>query len=138
MRSLFASSPFSANFQPFRMAGPAMAGVLDDLEDTLNEITGLVDNLIEQVPVGALKSEYEQRRNACMKENIVKRYDCLYDLFQDIRKGVDGDTEEPPPRPVFQPSQTQQPEESGFPYLWVGAAGAAAIALIYFVVTSVK
>lgn len=134
MRSLFSSSPFANDFQAFQLGGarpPMMQGFLDDAEKAAEQVAGWIDDIIKDVPVGTLKSSYEKRRDDCLKENIIKRYDCLYELFQDIKREVRGDDDDkPPPKPTFTPPKK---EEDTFPYLWVGLAGAGALALIYFI-----
>lgn len=100
---------------------------LSDIENLLEEF----DNLIGQVPVGAVRGSFETRRDGCVAEgNLYKRYKCMYDLFQDIKahlkNGGNGVTPTPTPTPT-------KPPEDTFPWVPVGiAAGIGVAALLYF------
>lgn len=104
-----------------------MSGPFDDL---LRQVEGLlpeIDDLIKDVPVD-LAGNFEERRDKCLDEPITSRYQCLYALFQDIKKAIrNGDDKRPPPTPT---TDDKKPKEE-FPWIWVAAGGVALAAVVF-------
>lgn len=101
---------------------------LDDLEKLLGDF----DDLLAEIPVGALKDSFEKRRDECLeKDNPYNRYTCLYQLAQDIKAHLEDEDKKPP---ATKDDTGRQPEENGFPWVPVGiAAGIGTAALLYLI-----
>jgi len=137
--TIFSASPFRGGYShavvPFRLGGGRVDGVLDFLgldEDDAEGLLKPLDEAIAAVPVGALKSDFEKRRDGCMAEKIISKYKCLYDLFQDVKSAIkDGDQAPPTGGTPTGGAKTTPPSE--FPWVPVGiAAGVGVAALLYF------
>lgn len=101
--------------------------VSDILPDDITGILGELDSLIAKLPVN-LVGQYSARRDECLKENILKKYKCLYNLAQDIKKSAQsGGGQGLPVNPPI--STTTAPSE--FPIIPVVIGGVAAAALVY-------
>ena len=128
MRTLYTMAPFRREELSYLGAGVGMGDILDDAEKLVVPLLKDLDDLIAKVPVEKA-GPFKTRRDECLAESSVKKYACLYTLFQDIKDAVEGGSGGAAP-----PSSTPPPK-SGFPWLWVGLAGAAVVGLVAVLAT---
>lgn len=139
MRTVFQTSPFGRNSITVERTGWRPVAGLGQGEDLLDSFGGLAEeldelsdnllDLIDEVPVGSVKKEFETRRDECMTKSTFSKYNCLYDLFQDIKAHLKGQGAAlPPPK-----TPTKKPEPSTFPYIPVAIGSVALVALIYVI-----
>jgi len=128
-RSIFHSSPFRPSYgvQPVRVMGqPVFQGnFFDDL--TGGDVGGILkdlDDLFLKLPV-EVAGNYSKRRDECIAKPLISQYKCLYDLFQDMKKAVEGKTPAPVPLPP------PPPPKSELPILPIAIGGVAAVTLLY-------
>lgn len=127
-RSIFQSSPFRPAYglQPIRQQATMGQGILDELGGDANAINNELESWIRQLPVD-VAGHFSQRRDACLAKPIISQYKCLYDLFQDIKKAVEGKNQPPP---VVVPPPT--PPSSGLPILPIAIGAVALAGILYF------
>ncbi len=135
-RSLFSVSPFRPSYglQPVGRLGQDF---LEDLGlDDIDELTGQLDDVIAQLPVGTA-GPFAKRRDECVaKSNVLEKYKCLYDLFQDVKGALRGEEEKQPP--VQPPAPRPAAKEGGFPIVPVAIGGIVVIGVAYMIIRGGK
>lgn len=134
MRTIFGAEVFGGrSFQPFSLAqarAPEQAfSVVGDILEAIGVSEDDINDLLAKVPketLGAYQKRFEECR--AMGVTTAKGAACMYDLYQDMKKDVDGKPAAPPPPPP-------RPPEAGFPILPVAIGGLAAAALVVFLAT---
>ncbi len=146
--TFFSASPFKPKGYNQAVAPVHQLGLnLDDLVDFFGDFLGVedlnagnvdeflakLDSVIDELPVGAVKSGYSSRRAECMAKGVPSKYLCLWDLFQDVKRTLrDGDGIIP--SPGTPPATPPPPRADEFPWVPVGiAAGIGTAALLYLV-----
>lgn len=131
-RSMFQASPFRASYgvQPMRaiMGQQTFQGnLLDDITGS-GDVGGLLrdlDDLTLKLPVD-VAGNFSKRRDECIAKPLISQYKCLYDLFQDMKKAVEGKDGKPAPPPPPPP-----PPKAEFPIVPVAIGAVAAVAILY-------
>ncbi len=146
--TLFSASPFKPKGYDQAVTPVHQLGLnLDDFVDFFGDFLGVddlnagnvdeflskLDSVIDELPVGAVKSGYTTRRAECMAKGVPSKYLCLWDLFQDVKRTIrngDGVT----PTTVTPPAVPPPSRAAEFPWVPVGiAAGIGTAALLYLV-----
>jgi hypothetical protein len=127
-RSIFQSSPFRPAYglQPIRQQATMGQSIFDELGGDVTAINTELDSWIKQLPVD-VAGHFSQRRDACLAKPIISQYKCLYDLFQDIKKAVEGKNQTPPVVPPPSPAPS-----SGLPILPIAIGAVALAGVLYF------
>jgi len=124
-RSIFQSSPFRPAYglQPILQQSPrpAMGGILDDIAGDLTALNNEMDSFFQNLPV-EVAGPYAKRRDECMAKPTIFQYECLWALFQEMKRGTPPAPPPPPPAP---------PATSSFPIVPVAIGAVAAIGILY-------
>jgi hypothetical protein len=136
--TMFSASPFRPGGYGQAVAplsAPQMGNLFDDALDALglSDLLDELDKLINSLPVGALRSEYEKERARCMAMSSPSKQKCLYDLAQKVRKNEPLTTAKPPP-----PATPTKPEGDSFPWIPVGIGAGVVVAAVLYSVLSKK
>ena len=147
--TLFSASPFKPKGYNQAVVPAHRMGGLDDWVDffgdflgvddinagNVNEFLGKIDDLIDALPVGGVKKNFKDQRAECMTKNLFRKYDCLWGLFQDVKRAVRDEDGGAPIDITPPPATSPVSRADEFPWVPVGIAGGITVAaLVYLVV----
>jgi hypothetical protein len=117
-----------------------MGGVIDDILediglDEVDDLLGGLDELIADVPVGALKDDYQKRRDACLEKSLPTKYTCLYDLFQDVKRALRDKDDDLPPKPTLTADKAEADSWGWVPW---AVGGVAAAGVVFAIIQATK
>lgn len=113
-----------ASSRPVQPRSAQMGDILDDISGQATALLKDLDALIAALPVESA-GPFKVRRDACLAMESFAKYKCLYDLYNDIKKALNNTTPNAYPAPVAAPA--------AIPWMWIGIAGAGALALVAIV-----
>lgn len=127
-RSIFQSSPFRSTYgiHPIRQQAVMGQGFLDELGGDAGALNAELESWIKQLPVD-VAGNFSKRRDDCLAKPIISQYKCLYDLFQDIKKAVEGKNQAPPVVAPPPPAQA-----SSLPILPIAIGAVVVAGALYF------
>lgn len=124
-RSIFQSSPFRSAYglQPIGqpVSRPVMGDIFSDVGGELKALNDEMDSFFQSLPV-EVAGPYAKKRDECMAKPIVLQYECLWALFQEMKKGG-----QPAPTPPPAP-----PPAAPFPIVPVAIGAVALVGVLYF------